>query len=106
MGRCVMDLQETDRRFVTRRPQQQPPPVVVAPVTEEPVATVVQTPTVTRFFLELLEGTNAGQRLPLEAERIAVGGAFDPARPPEERLDVGSGSGDSHIHFSLTVSRP
>ena len=107
MGRCVMDLQETDRRFVTRRPQQQPPPVVVAPVTEEPVATVVQTPTVTRFFLELLEGTNAGQRLPLEAERIAVGGAFDPARPPEDTwFDQGVALGDSSLPpFCLALVR-
>ena len=99
MGRCVLDLQETDRRFVTRRPQQQPVPVVVVPANEEPVvAAVVPTPTITRFFLEFLEGTNAGQRLPLEAERIAVGGAFDPSKPPEDNwFDQGVALGDSSL---------
>lgn len=96
MGRCVVDLQETDRRFVTRKSQQPVPAAVVeAPA---PVATAVQTPTVTRFFLEFLEGTNAGQRLPLEAERIAVGGAFDPTRPPEDNwFDQGVALGDSSL---------
>ena len=98
MGRCVVDLQETDRRFVTRKSQQPLPVVAVAPSEESPPVTAVQTATVTHFFLEFLEGTNAGQRLPLEAERIAVGGAFDPARPPEDNwFDQGVALGDSSL---------
>ncbi len=99
MGRCVVDLQETDRRFVTRKPQQQPVPVPAAVVEQAaPLETAVQVATVTRFFLEFLEGTNAGQRLPLEAERIAVGGAFDPARPPEDNwFDQGVALGDTSL---------
>lgn len=100
MGRCVVDVQETDRRFVARKPQQPPPQTLPEAVVEEaaPLETVVQIPTVTRFFLEFLEGTNAGQRLPLEAERIAVGGAFDPARPPDDNwFDQGVALGDSSL---------
>jgi len=94
MGRCVVDVQETDRRFVTRRP------VALLPVVKVPEV-VASEPTavpVARFFLEFLEGTNAGQLLPLDAERIAVGGAFDPANPPDEAwFDQGFALGDSTL---------
>jgi hypothetical protein len=97
MGRCVIDLQETDRRFVTRKPPAAIPPQVVS----EPVSPVVPEATeakVTRFFLEFLEGTNAGQRFPLEAERVAVGGAYDPAQPPlADWFDQGIALGDSTL---------
>lgn len=97
MGRCVVDLQESDRRFVTRKPQQ--PLAVVVPATESTApAAALPEPTITHFFLEFLEGTNAGQRLPLEAERIAVGGAFDPAQPPAaDWFDQGVALGDSTL---------
>ena len=100
MGRCVMDLQESDRRFVSRRVQQptKAPENPAAENPKAPVPTETQRPTVTRFFLEFLEGTNAGQRIPLDSERIAVGGAFDPARPPEDNwFEQGVALGDSSL---------
>ncbi|MBN9415123.1 hypothetical protein ABS71_10745 [bacterium SCN 62-11] len=106
MGRCLLDLQETDRRFVTRKPQAQPMAAaalepVVAPVTE------VALPTVTRFFLEFLEGTNAGQRLPLDSQRTAVGGAYDPTQPPaDDWFDQGVALGDATLPpFCLALVR-
>ena len=94
MGRCLVDLQETDRRFVTRRPVA-PAVVDEAPA---PVAVPEAVPVVARFFLEFLEGTNAGQLLPLDTERIAVGGAFDPTNPPDEAwFDQGFALGDSTL---------
>lgn len=115
MGRCVVDLQETDRRFVTRRPVAAvlTPAVVVEAPAPEPEKTRVA-----RFVLEFLEGTNAGQLLPLDTERIAVGGAYDPANPPDEGwFDQGFALGDSTLppfcvalvrsgeHFSLLAPR-
>jgi len=93
MGRCVVDVQETDHRFVTRRREA----AVVAPVTVVEEKPIPVEP-VARFFLEFLEGTNAGQLLPLTTERIAVGGAFDPANPPDEAwFDQGFALGDSTL---------
>lgn len=103
MGRCLVDLQQTDRRFVGRRvslrPQEGPVPTSAEPVSAEPVPpTRPQRPTPKRFYLEFLEGTNAGQRIPLECERVAVGGAYDPAHPPEENwFDQGLALGDTSL---------
>lgn len=106
MGRCVIDLQETDRRFVTRKP---PAAVPVAVLSEpaSPVVPEVTETTVTRFFLEFLEGTNAGQRVPLDAQRIAVGGAYDPANPPlADWFDQGIALGDSSLPpYCLAIVR-
>ena len=105
MGRCLLDLQETDRRFVTRKPQVQAVPVKT--VEEAPAVIEAQVPTVTRFFLEFLEGTNAGQRFPLDAQRIAVGGAYDPAHPPaDDWFDQGVALGDATLPpFCLALVR-
>ncbi len=99
MGRCLIDLQESDRRFVSRRSQQPvKAPEAPLPTPEPPVATQAQRPGLTRFFLEFLEGTNAGQRIQLDSDRIAVGGAFDPAHPPEDNwFDQGVALGDSSL---------
>ncbi|MFN8607048.1 MAG: FHA domain-containing protein [Vulcanimicrobiota bacterium] len=97
MGRCLVDLQESDRRFVSRRAQR-PAKVSEPSVNETPAVTQPQRASVSRFYLEFLEGTNAGQRIPLDSERIAVGGAFDPVRPPEDNwFDQGIALGDSSL---------
>ncbi|MBS2036732.1 FHA domain-containing protein [bacterium] len=98
MGRCLVDLQETDRRFVSRKIQAAKASEAPQAVLAQPAPTMPQRPTITRYYLEFLEGTNAGQRIPLESERIAVGGAYDPGHPPEENwFDQGIALGDSSL---------
>lgn len=86
-GNCVLDLQKADMRFVGRVPQREPraetlppPPPPVAPLQglvegeSKPAARPVTMEARASFYLEILEGPNAGLQVAVRGQTLALGG--------------------------------
>jgi hypothetical protein len=108
MGKCVLDLQQADMRFggksFAREPRPEtlpPPPPPIPPLIAAPPhgiqasqsreaqdtqksARAVSLTARPNFYLEILEGPNAGQQLAVRGNTLALGGAVDPAQASEE----------------------